>query len=141
MAIPNQAARPIERQRINPWKWQEVDGFAQAVEIRFGQRVLYCSGQASVDPDGKPLHIDDMRAQINQALDNLETVLAQAGYKPADMVRLNIYTTDVDLCLKHFDVFVTRLYQAGCHYSCSLFGVARLAWAETMVEIEATAVA
>ncbi len=133
--------KKIERRITNPWKWQDADGFAQACEVQNGQRVLYCSGQLSVDPDGKPLHIGDMRAQINQALDNLEILLKQSGYSISDIVRVNIYTTDVDECLKNFDVFITRLTQAGGQYSCSLFGVARLAWVETMVEIEVTAVA
>lgn len=83
----------------------------------------------------------DMRAQINAALDNVEALLKDAGFCLADLVRLNIYTTDVDLCLQNFDAFVTRLTEAGCRHTCSLFGVTRLAWVETMVEIEATAVA
>ncbi|MGH7966266.1 MAG: RidA family protein [Candidatus Binatia bacterium] len=41
--------------------------------------VLYCAGQTSVDADRNPLHSGDMTAQIHQALDNLETVLGQAG--------------------------------------------------------------
>lgn len=131
----------MERSMTNPWKWQDANGFVQACEVRNGQRVLYCSGQLSVDPDGKPLHVGDMRGQINMALDNLETLLKEAGYRIPDIVRVNIYTTAVDECLKNFDVFITRLTQAGGQYSCSLLGVARLAWPETMVEIEVTAVA
>ena len=130
----------MERQITNPWKWQDADGFVQACEVRNGQNVLYCSGQLSVDADGKPTHVGDMRGQINAALDNLETLLKQAGYRITDVVRVNIYTTDIDQCLQNFDVFSTRLTQAGCRFSCTLLGVARLAWAETMVEIEATAV-
>ena len=121
-------------------KWQDADGFVQACEVRDGQRVLYCSGQLSVNAEGKPMHPNDMRAQINAALDNLEALLKEAGFCLADIVRLNIYTTDVELCLKNFDVVITRLTPAGCHHACSLFGVTRLAWVETMVEIEATAV-
>jgi enamine deaminase RidA (YjgF/YER057c/UK114 family) len=37
-----------------------------------------------------------MRAQLNQAVDNLEEVLKGAGFNLADVVRLNIFTTDVD---------------------------------------------
>ena len=37
-----------------------------------------------------------MRAQVALALDNLETVLDQAGLGLGDVVRLNYYTTDVD---------------------------------------------
>jgi enamine deaminase RidA (YjgF/YER057c/UK114 family) len=131
----------IERRVINPWKWQDADGFVQGCEVRYGQKVLYCSGQLSVDPNGKPLCVGDMRGQINTALDNLETLLKESGYSITDLVRVNIYTTDVDLCLQNFDVFINRLTQAGGKFTCSLFGVARLAWAETMVEVEATAVA
>ena len=121
-------------------KWQEVDGFVQACEVHNGKRVLYCSGQLSVSPEGKPLHIGDMPAQLNASLDNLETLLKSADFKLADIVRLNIYTTDMDLCLQNYEVIITRLKDAGCLPACSLFGVTRLAWVETMVEIEATAV-
>ena len=130
----------MERQIINPWTWQDADGFVQATEVRGGQKVLYCSGQLSVDANAKPLHAGDMRAQINCAVDNLETILKQAGYTVTDLVRVNVYTTDVDACLQNFEVIVTRLAQAGGRYACTLLGVARLAWPETMVEIEATAV-
>ena len=47
------------------------------------------------DADGKPVHAGDMRAELGQALDNLETVLGQAGLGLADVVRLNYYTTDI----------------------------------------------
>jgi enamine deaminase RidA (YjgF/YER057c/UK114 family) len=81
-----------------------------------------------------------MRAQIDAALDNVEALLKKSGFIMADIVRLNIYTTDVDLCLQNFGAFVTRLTQAGCRHACTLLGVTRLAWPETMVEVEATAV-
>jgi enamine deaminase RidA (YjgF/YER057c/UK114 family) len=120
--------------------WQDGDGFVQACEVQDGRRVLYCSGQLSVAPDGTPLHVGDMRAQIAAALDNVEALLKEAGFSLADVVRLNIYTTDMDLCLQNFDEFITRVTAAGCRESCTLLGVTRLAWKETLVEIEATAV-
>ncbi len=121
-------------------KWQDVDGFVQACEVRQGNKVLYCSGQLSVDSEGNPLHEGDMRAQLNAAMDNVEAVLNSAGYTLADVVRLNVYTTDIDQCLQCWDPIITRLKNGGCLPSCSLFGVVRLAWPEAMVEIEATAV-
>ncbi len=131
----------MERHVLNAGHtWQVGDGFVQACEVRGGQKVLYCSGQASVDTTGKPLHEGDMRAQINTALDNVEALLKEADCSLADIVRLNIYTTDVDTCLQNFDVFLTRLKEGGYRHTCTLLGVARLAWVETMVEIEVTAV-
>ena len=83
----------MERQIINPWRWQDAYGFVQANEVSDAQRVLYCAGQVSVDAEGNPLHPGDMSAQIAQSLDNLETVLDNAGFEMSDVVRLNFYTT------------------------------------------------
>jgi enamine deaminase RidA (YjgF/YER057c/UK114 family) len=125
---------------INPWTWQDTFGFAQANEVTDAQRLLVCAGQASVDGDGKPLHPGDVRAQLAQALDNLETVLAKAGLALSDVVRLNYYTTDVDGLFAAWEVVSSRLSAAGCRPASTLLGVARLAFPELLVEIEATAV-
>ena len=82
-----------------------------------------------------------MRAQVGKALDNLEAVLRQAGLALADVARLNYYTTDVDAFLGAGDVWAARLAAAGCRPASTLLGVARLAFPELLVEIEATAVA
>lgn len=121
--------------------WQDADGFVQACEVRDGGRVLYCSGQLSVSPQAQPLHVGDMRAQINAAMDNVEALLKEAEYTLADLVRLNVYTTDMDACLQNFDAVVARLTAAGCRETCTLLGVSRLAFPGMLVEIEATAVA
>ena len=131
----------MDRRIINPWTWQDP-GFVQANEVRGVQRVLICSGQASMDADGSPVHPADMHAQLNQALDNLETVLKSADFQLSDVVRLNIFTTDVDAFLGAWEEAVgPRLAESGCRQASTLLGVARLAFPELMVEIEATAVA
>lgn len=43
-----------------------------------------------MDADGRPVD-SDMRCQINLSFDNLETVLQQANYSLADVVRLNFH--------------------------------------------------
>lgn len=130
----------MERRTINPWQWQESFAFVQANEIKGPHRVLYCAGQASVDGDGRALHPADMRAQVGQALTNLETVLGAAGLSLAHVIRLNYYTTDVDGLLANWDAVATRLAQAECRPASTLLGVARLAFPDLLVEIEATAV-
>jgi enamine deaminase RidA (YjgF/YER057c/UK114 family) len=131
----------MEQRTINPWTWQDAYGFSQAVEVTGGERVLYCAGQTSVDADGGPLHPGDMAAQITQAFDNLEVVLAEAGCGLANVVRLNYYVTDVDAFLAHHDVVTQRVATAGGRPSGTLLGVTRLAFPDLLVEIEATAVA
>ena len=131
----------MDRRIINPWTWQDAIGFVQANEVRGVQRVLICAGQASVDADGSPTHPADMHAQLNQALDNLETVLKSADFQLSDVVRLNIFTTDVDAFFEAWEALVPRLAESGCRQASTLLGVTRLAFPELMVEIEATAVA
>ncbi len=131
----------MERRIINPWKWQDEFGYVRANEVQNTQRTLYCSGQASNDAEGKAIHAGDMRAQITLALDNLEILLRESGFAFKDIVRLNIFTTDVDKFLENYDAFITRLAEAGCRHTGSLIGVARLAFPEMMIEVEATAVA
>ncbi len=131
----------MERRVINPWTWQDNFAFVQANEVRGVQRTLICAGQASVDAEGNPKHPGDMRAQINQSLDNLETVLSAAGFKLGDVVHLNYYTTDVDKFFESYDAVASRLAAAGCKSAGALIGVARLAFPELLVEFEATAMA
>ena len=130
----------MERRVINPWKWQDAFGFAQAIEVTGSQRTLICSGQASQDGDGAPIHAGDLRAQTVRALDNLEAVLKLAGFTLADVVRMNIYTTDVDRFMAEGgEVWGSRLAEAGCRPTATLLGVSRLAFPELLVELEATA--
>jgi enamine deaminase RidA (YjgF/YER057c/UK114 family) len=80
-----------------------------------------------------------MAAQVGQALDNLETVLRDAGYSLGDVVRLNYYTTDVDAFLGAAAVGGKRLAAAGCRPVSTLLGVDRLFHPDILVELEATA--
>ena len=131
----------MERRIINPWTWQDDMGYVQANEISGVQRTLLCAGQTSVDAEGRPVHEGDMHAQITQTMDNLETVLAQAGYELSDVVRMNYYTTNVDRFFEAYEALAVRLAEAGCRPAGTLLGVASLAYPELMVEIEATAAA
>ena len=129
----------MERQVVNPWTWQDQFGFVQANEVSGAERVLICSGQTSVDADGSPMHEGDMAAQIGRALDNLETVLGEAGYELSDVVRLDYFVTDVDAFIEAGESYGARLAQAGCRPASTLLGVQRLAFPTLLVEIEATA--
>jgi enamine deaminase RidA (YjgF/YER057c/UK114 family) len=131
----------VERTVVNPWTWQDALGFVQANELRRVERMLVCSGQTAVDADGNPQHSGDMGAQLALALDNLETVLRQGGFSLSDVVRLNVYTTDVDALLGALPRVGPRLAAAGCRFASTMLGVSRLGSPELLVELEATAAA
>ena len=58
-----------------------------------------------------------------------------------NLVRLNIYTTDVDAFFAVYETQAARLGAAGVAPPGTLLGVGRLAFPELMVELEGTAVA
>jgi enamine deaminase RidA (YjgF/YER057c/UK114 family) len=127
----------MDRTPINPWSWSLGLGFDQAQLIEGHQRLLVCSGQDAVDADGKPQHPGDMAAQLELALDNLEAIVAAADMTLADIVRLNVYTTDVDEAIGHFPRINDRF--GNSRYATSVLGVAHLP-AQFLVMLEATAV-
>jgi enamine deaminase RidA (YjgF/YER057c/UK114 family) len=131
----------VEQRNVNPWTWQDRLVFSQAIEVTGAERVLFCAGQASVDGEGKTVASRDMRAQTQQALDNVETVLREAGLGLRNVVRLDYFVTDMDRYFAEaHPVIVERLRGAGVQPAGTLLGVTRLAFPDLMIEIEATAV-
>ena len=129
----------MKRTAINPWNWSLKFGYNQAEVIENTSRQLVCAGQTSVDGEGNPQHINDMRGQIGLALDNLEAVLKDADMDLSNVIRLGVYATDVDEALKNFDLFGQRFGPIQCAPPMTLLGVTRLAIPGLMFEIEATA--
>lgn len=74
---------------------QAIGTYSQAVKV--GQTV-YLSGQIPLVPEKMELVQGDMRAQITQVFENLNAVANAAGGSLKDIVKLNIYLTD----LAHF---------------------------------------
>ena len=131
----------IERTAINPVTWSLDMGFNQGEVVTGHTRTLYCSGQTAMGADGAPRHEGDMAAQIGLSLDNLEAVLGGAGMSLANLVRLNVYATDVDLLFQHYGVLASRLGAAQVAPATTMLGVTRLAVPGQMIELEGTAVA
>ncbi|MEU3760125.1 RidA family protein [Streptomyces albogriseolus] len=131
----------MERNAVNPVSWSVEMGFNQGEVVSGHSRTLYISGQTAMSKDGKPEHDGDMAAQLALGVDNVEAVLAEASMSLANLVRLNVYTTDVDLLFQHYGVLAGRLGAAGVAPTTTMLGVTRLAVPGQMVELEGTAVA
>src|SRR4051794_39462789 len=130
----------MERKPINPVSWSLRLGFDQGELIEGHRRQLVCSGQDAVDADGNPQHPGDMAAQVEMALDNLEAVLAAADMTFANVVRLNVYTTDFDEFVKHWRRLMDRFASSEGRFTTSLLGVTRLFTPQLLVLLEATAI-
>ncbi|AMP89358.1 RidA family protein [Legionella pneumophila] len=74
---------------------EAIGTYSQA--IRSGQTV-FLSGQIPLDPETMKICSDDIKLQITQVLENLSAVCEAAGGSLANIVKLNVYLTD----LSHF---------------------------------------
>ena len=74
---------------------QAIGTYSQAVRI---ENTVYLSGQIPLVPETMQLISGDMRAQITRVFDNLGAVARAAGGTLNDVVKLNVYLTD----LSHF---------------------------------------
>ncbi|KAA2256952.1 RidA family protein [Solihabitans fulvus] len=131
----------MQRTAVNPVQWSVGMGFNQGEIVSGHTRTLYCSGQTAMSDDGEPQHAGDLAAQLVLSLDNLEAVLGAAGMSLVNLVRLNVFTTDVDRLFRHYGVLASRLAAAGVAPTTTMLGVTRLAIPTLLVELEGTAVA
>lgn len=131
----------LERSAVNPVVWSQEMGFNQGEVVSGETRTLYISGQTAMSADGRPEHDGDVAAQLALSVDNLEAVLTAAGMTLANLVRLNVYTTDIDALFPHYGELAGRLGAAGVAPTTTMLEVTRLAIPGQLVELEGTAVA
>ncbi len=76
---------------------QAIGTYSQAVKV---DQTVYLSGQIPLIPESMQMVEGDIEAQIRQVFDNLQAVARAAGGSLADVVKLNVFLTD----LSHFPV-------------------------------------
>lgn len=76
---------------------EAIGTYSQAISC--GQTV-FLSGQIPLDPETMQICSDDIKLQITQVLENLSAVCEAAGGSLANIVKLNVYLTD----LSHFSL-------------------------------------
>lgn len=128
----------MNRTDVNPWEWSKRAHFSQAVHVGGAEQLLFCAGQTATNEDGSPPTTSDMAEQVRHAFANLAAVLKGAGLAPSDVVHVTYYTTDVDELIGILASEAQAFFDDNLPAS-TLIGVARLAFPELRVEIEATA--
>jgi enamine deaminase RidA (YjgF/YER057c/UK114 family) len=131
----------MQMKPVNPQTWLNGFHINHAIEVSNGQRVLYCSGQTSNAADGAPMHPGDYVAQFKLAWQNVVELLTAANMKPSNIVRMNVYTVDTDAFMSHAEQLSKIWSEAGAMPTCTLLGVKSLFQANTLLEVEVTAVA
>ena len=68
-----------------------IGTYSQAVKVG---ATVYLSGQIGLDPDSMQL-VDGIEAQIHRVFQNLKAVAMASGGSLADVVKLNVFLTDL----------------------------------------------
>lgn len=71
---------------------QAIGTYSQAIKV---DDTVYLSGQIALDPETMQVVDGDIAVQIRRVFDNLQAVVEAAGGSFADIVKLNVYLTDL----------------------------------------------
>jgi enamine deaminase RidA (YjgF/YER057c/UK114 family) len=136
LALAQARQSPIKR--TNPPTLSRPTGYTHVVEVSGAVRTIYLAGQVALDRAGNVVGVNDMKTQADQVFKNLEAALAAAGARFGDVVKVNIYTTDISQAQAIRDA--RQRYIGEAPPASTLVQVVHLARPEFMLEIEAIAV-
>ncbi len=110
--------------------------FAQVVKHG---KLIYVAGQTAVDADGNLVGKGDIEAQTRQVLENIKKCLAAAGATFDQVVKINVYSTNLDAHLGVIARLRQEYFTKGPAASTTV-QVSRLVHPDWLLEIEAIAV-
>jgi enamine deaminase RidA (YjgF/YER057c/UK114 family) len=106
-----------------------------------GVVILLISGTASINEEGKSVHIGDFRAQLRRTFSNITHLLESEGRTWRDVVRTTCYLRDIDRDYEAFNEERTAFYkEMELDPLPASTGIeAKLCRPELLIEIEAIA--
>jgi enamine deaminase RidA (YjgF/YER057c/UK114 family) len=127
-------------QHIDPPELNKSPAYTQAVAAKPGT-IVWISGQVAQNAKGEVVGKGDLKAQLNQAWENVRLALAGSGATFQDVVKVTTYVVNYKPSMRD-DLRAARLRFMGDAKppAATLVGVQSLASDEWLVEIEVTAV-
>jgi enamine deaminase RidA (YjgF/YER057c/UK114 family) len=128
-----------EHRVLQPAAWPRPSGYSHGIVV--DGPVVFLAGQIGWDSvTGRVA--EGMATQIEQALRNIVTLLAETGAQPSDIVRLTWFVTDMEQYRQEAKAIGQGYRRVlGKHFqTMSVIGVSCLVERDALVEIEATAV-
>lgn len=83
--------------KINPQNFTKTVGaYSQGLKVDVGDKVMvFLSGQLAMDADGNAVAPNDISAQTKYIFENIKTILGEAGAGLEDIVKVQIFMTDI----------------------------------------------
>jgi 2-iminobutanoate/2-iminopropanoate deaminase len=134
--------RAITNRNVLNEAYSYGSAFSRGMRIDLnGLVILLISGTASIDDEGKTVHVGDLRGQTRRTFQNITGLLASEGATWKDVVRTTCYLRDIERDYKAFNEERTAFYQEqGLNPLPASTGIqAILCRPELLVEIEAIA--
>jgi len=106
-----------------------------------GLTILLISGTASIDDQGRTVHVGDLRGQMRKTYDNITKLLASEGATWHDIVRTTCYLRDIERDYQAFNEERTAFFkEQGLDPLPASTGIqAILCRPDLLIEIEAIA--
>ena len=141
------ATAPVVKRAITNHKalneaYDYGSSFSRGMRIDLnGLTILLISGTASIDEQGRTVHIGDFRAQQRRTYDNISKLLASEGATWHDIVRTTCYLRDIERDYQAFNEERTAFFrEQGLDPLPASTGIqAILCRADLLIEIEAIA--
>ncbi len=83
--------------RINPANFTKTVGaYSQGLKVDLGDKaMIFVSGQLAMDAEGNPVAPGDFGTQTRFIFENIKRVLGEAGATLEDVVKVQIFVTDI----------------------------------------------
>lgn len=117
-----------------------VGVFSQAVKVSAAGHLVYVSGLTARDPAGGVVGRGDVKAQTRKILENLRTILAEAGATLDHVVKVTVYIRDMERDFRAIHEVRAEFFKKDPPAS-TMVEVSRLVEPDHLIEIEAVAVA
>jgi len=148
--LSGKAGKPIRKKAIRApealseaYRYPKPSSFSRALRIDIkGVTILFISGTASVDENGRSVHIGDFRGQTRRIYQNITALLAAEDATWKDVVRTTCYLRDIERDYEAFNEIRTEFFrEQGLDPLPASTGIqAILCRPELLIEIEAIAI-
>ena len=128
----------IERHNPDGVSKGRVTLYNHCVRVTNAAATLYLAGQLARDEQGQTVGVGDIRAQTEQVIKNIRTILRAEGGDLDNLVKVTVFTTD----MRYFDAIseVRRDYFRGHLPASTIVEVSKLSQPDLLIEIEGVAV-